>query len=54
MIIYVEIELKKKVDLRTIFSKSKEDRMEYVKIDILDNFSFFQQNVRVGSVLDTC
>ena len=51
--VYAEIELKKKVDWRTIFTRKKEDRMEYAKADILDNFSFFQKNVEDTPAPDT-
>ena len=44
--VYVEIELKKKVDRRTIYTRNKENRTEYDKVNIPNNFSFFQQNVR--------
>jgi hypothetical protein len=50
--VYAEIELKRKVDWRTVFTKNKEDRTEYAKADVPDNFSFFLQNVRVGPALD--
>jgi hypothetical protein len=50
--VYVEIELKRKVDWRIVFTRNKEDRMEYTKTDVPDNFSFFRQNVGVGPVLD--
>jgi hypothetical protein len=52
VMVYVEIELKRKVDWRTVFTKNKEDRTEYAKANVLDNFSFFQQNVGVGPALD--
>jgi hypothetical protein len=52
--VYAEIELKRKVDWRTVFTRNKEDRTEYVKADVLDNFSFFRQNVGVGHALDAC
>ena len=39
--VYAEIELKKKVDWRTVLTRNKEDRTEYAKADIPDNFSFF-------------
>ena len=39
--VYAEIELKKKVDWQTILIRNKKDRMEYAKVDILDNFNFF-------------
>ena len=50
--IYAEIELKKKVDWWTTLTRNKEDRMEYTKADILDNFNFFQQNIGVGPAPD--
>jgi hypothetical protein len=50
--VYAEIELKRKVDWRTVFTRNKEDRTEYAKADVLDNFSFFRQNVGVGPALD--
>ena len=52
--IYTEIELKRKVDWRMVLTKNKEDKMESAKVDIHDNFSFFQQNVGVGPILDAC
>jgi hypothetical protein len=50
--VYVEIELKKKVDWQTVFTRNKEDRTEYAKVDVLDNFSFFRQNVGIRPALD--
>jgi hypothetical protein len=50
--VYAEIELKRKVDWRTIFTRNKEDRTEYAKVDVPGNFSFFRQNVGVGPALD--
>jgi hypothetical protein len=50
--VYAEIELKRKVDWRTIFTRNKEDRTEYAKADVHDNFSFFPQNVGVRPALD--
>ena len=50
--VYAEIELKKKVDWRTVFTRKKEDRTEYAKADIPDNFSFFPENVEDGPVPD--
>jgi hypothetical protein len=50
--VYAEIELKKKVDWRTVFIRNKEDRTEYAKADVPDNFSFFPQNVGVQPALD--
>jgi hypothetical protein len=52
--VYVEIELKRKVDWRTVFTRNKEDRTEYAEADVPDNFSFFRQNVGVGPTLDAC
>jgi hypothetical protein len=50
--VYIEIELKRKVDWRTVFTRNKEDRTEYAETDVPDNFSFFRQNVGVGPALD--
>jgi hypothetical protein len=50
--VYAEIELKRKVDWQTIFTRNKEDRTEYAKADVSDNFSFFPQNVGVRPALD--
>jgi hypothetical protein len=50
--VYAEIELKRKVDWRTVFTRNKEDRTEYAKVDVPDNFSFFPQNVVVRPTLD--
>jgi hypothetical protein len=50
--VYAEIELKRKVDWRTLLTRNKEDRTEYAKTDVLDNFSFFPQNVGVRPALD--
>jgi hypothetical protein len=50
--VYVEIELKRKVDWRTVFTRNKEDRTEYAKADVPDNFNFFAQNVGVQPTLD--
>jgi hypothetical protein len=50
--VYAEIELKRKVDWRTVLTKNKEDRTEYAKADIPDNFNFFPQNVGVQLALD--
>jgi hypothetical protein len=50
--VYAKIELKRKVDWRTVFTRNKEDRTEYAKVDVPDNFSFFRQNVGIGPVLD--
>jgi hypothetical protein len=52
--VYVEIELKRKVDWRTVFTRNKEDRTEYTKTDVPDNFNFFRQNAGVGPALDAC
>jgi hypothetical protein len=35
-----------------MFIRNKEDRTEYAKVDVPDNFSFFRQNVGVGPALD--
>jgi hypothetical protein len=35
-----------------MFTRNKEDRMEYAKANVPDNFSFFRQNVGVGPVFD--
>jgi hypothetical protein len=50
--VYAEIELKRKVDWRTVFTKNKEDRTEYAKADVPDNFNFFPQNVGVRPTLN--
>jgi hypothetical protein len=52
--VYVEIELKRKVDWQTVFTRNKEDRTEYGKADVPDNFNFFLQNIRVRPTLDAC
>jgi hypothetical protein len=39
--VYTDIVLKKKVDWRTMLTRNKEDRTEYAKADVSDNFSFF-------------
>jgi hypothetical protein len=44
--------LKRKVDWQTVFTRNKEDRTEYAKADVPDNFSFFPQNVGVQLALD--
>ena len=49
---YAEIELKKTVNWQTVLTGNKEDRMEYTKADIFDNFNFFRQNVGNGPVPD--
>jgi hypothetical protein len=50
--VYAEIELKRKVDWRTVFTRNKEDRTEYAKADVPDNFIFFPQNVGVRPALN--
>jgi hypothetical protein len=50
--VYAEIVLKRKVDWRIVLTRNKEDRTEYAKADVHDNFSFFWQNVGVGPALD--
>jgi hypothetical protein len=35
-----------------MFTRNKEDRTEYAKADVPDNFSFFQQNIGIGPALD--
>jgi hypothetical protein len=50
--VYAEIELKRKVDWRTVFTRNKEDRTEYAKADVHDNFHFFPQNVGFRLALD--
>jgi hypothetical protein len=50
--VYAEIELKRKVDWRTLLTRNKEDRTGYAKADIPDNFTFFPQKVGVRLVLD--
>ena len=52
VMVCVEIELKRKVEWQIVFTKNKEERTKYAKADVLDNFNFFQQNVRVGHALD--
>ena len=54
LMIYVEIKLKRKVDWRTVLTRNKEDRMEYAKVDVPNNFNFFRQNVGVGPTCDIC
>jgi hypothetical protein len=44
---YASVYMKRKVDWRTMFTRNKEDIMEYAKADVPDNFSFFRQNVGV-------
>jgi hypothetical protein len=51
-IVYAEIELKRKVDFWTVFTRNKEDKTGYAKANVPDNFSFFPQNVGVRNVLD--
>jgi hypothetical protein len=51
-ILYVELELKRKVDWRSLLTRNKGDRTEYVERDVLDNSSTFQQNVGVGPMLN--
>ena len=46
--IYIEIELKKKVDWWIVLIKNKEDKTKYAKADISDNFNFFRQNIGIG------
>jgi hypothetical protein len=43
VMVYAEIELKRKVDWQTLLTRNKEDRMEYAKADICDNFKFFHK-----------
>jgi hypothetical protein len=50
--VYAEIELKRKVDWQTVFTRNKEDRTGYAKTDVPDNFNFFPQNVGVRPTLD--
>ena len=50
--LYAELVLKRKIDWWTLLTRNKKDRMEYAEADILDNFSFFLQNVGVGPMLD--
>jgi hypothetical protein len=50
--VYAEIELKKKVDWRTLLTRNKEDRTGYAKADIPDNFTFFQEKDEVRPALD--
>jgi hypothetical protein len=45
--VYAEIEMKRKVDWRTVLTRNKEDRTEYAKSDVPHNFSFFPKNVGV-------
>jgi hypothetical protein len=41
VMLYVELELTRKVDWRTVLTKNKEDRTEYAERDVHDNFSTF-------------
>jgi hypothetical protein len=50
--LYVELELKRKVDWQSLLTRNKGDRTEYAERDVPDNFSTFQQNVGVGPALD--
>jgi hypothetical protein len=50
--VYAEIELKRKVDWRTLLTRNKEDRTGYTKANILDKFTFFQEKVGVRPVVD--
>jgi hypothetical protein len=50
--VYAEIQLKRKVDWRTLLTRNKEDRTGYAKADVLDNFTFFSQKVGVRPALD--
>jgi hypothetical protein len=50
--LYAELELKRKVDWRTLLTMNKEDKTEYAEKDVPDNFSTSQQNIGVGPVLD--
>jgi hypothetical protein len=50
--LYVELELKRKVDWRTLLPRNKGDRTEYAERDVPDNFSTSQQNVGIGPALD--
>ena len=52
--IYAKIEFKRKVDWQIILTRNKEDKTEYTKADIPDNFNFFWQNVGVGPTPDAC
>jgi hypothetical protein len=38
--VYVKIELKRKVDWQTLLTRNKEDKTGYEKADIPDNFTF--------------
>jgi hypothetical protein len=50
--VYAEIELKRKVDWRTLLTRNKEDKTGYAKADIPDNFTFFPQKVGVRPAPD--
>jgi hypothetical protein len=50
--VYAQIELKRKVDWRTLLTRNKEDRTGYAKADIPDNFTFFQEKVGIRPALD--
>jgi hypothetical protein len=50
--LYAEMELKRKVDWRTLLTRNKGDRAEYAERDVPDNFSTVQQNVGVGPALN--
>jgi hypothetical protein len=50
--VYAEIELKRKVDWRTLLTRNKEDRTGYAKADFPDNFTFFQEKDEVRPALD--
>jgi hypothetical protein len=52
VMLYAELELKRKVDRRTLLTRNKEDKMEYAEKDVPNNFSTSQQNVGVGPALD--
>ena len=48
-ILYADLELKRKVDWRTLLTRNKRNRTEYVKKDVPDNFSTFQQNIALDA-----
>jgi hypothetical protein len=52
VMVYAEIELKRKVDWRTLLTMNKEDRTGYAKANIPDNFTFFQEKDGVRPALD--
>jgi hypothetical protein len=54
VMVYAEIVLKRKVNWRTVLTRNKEDRTEYAEANVPNNFSFFRQNVGVGTALDAC